>query len=150
MKWKTSPLVAHAARIAKPTLCVVAIDVGVVAANEVVSDGFKKGIQFDAKEKKAGPQKFLSKRSRREQHFSERTKVIIDIPIEHTGSEKNTMASPKLAFGQKLNVVFFISWQKNNFDDSRIDGQTGLTGTAVADANRKSITTDVLKAAQCE
>lgn len=58
VKWKTSPLVAHAARIAKPTLCVVAIDVGVVAANEVVSGGFKKGIQFDAKEKERAPRTF--------------------------------------------------------------------------------------------
>lgn len=57
MKWKTSPLVAHAPRIAKPTLCVVAIGVGVVAANEVVSGGFKKGIQFDAKEKEKEPRR---------------------------------------------------------------------------------------------
>lgn len=61
VKWKTSPLVAHAARIAKPTLCVVAIDVGVVAANEVVSGGFKKGIQFDADEKEREPRKFYEK-----------------------------------------------------------------------------------------
>lgn len=33
-KWRTSSLLAHAARIAKPTLRVVTIDVGVVATTE--------------------------------------------------------------------------------------------------------------------
>ena len=56
MKWKTSLLVAHAARIAKPTLCVVAIGVGVVAG-EVISGRFKKGVQFDVKKKEKKSQK---------------------------------------------------------------------------------------------
>jgi hypothetical protein len=75
VKWKTSPLVAHAARIAKPTLCVVAILVGVVAANEVVSGGFKKGIQFNAKEKES--RKFKNSREKfrtRKTFFSKRSR----------------------------------------------------------------------------
>lgn len=69
MKWKTSPLVAHAAGIAKPTLCVVAICVGVVAANEVVSGGFKKGIQFHTKEKESRNLKIQERSPEQEKHF---------------------------------------------------------------------------------
>lgn len=68
VKWKTSPLVAHAARIAKPTLCVVAIGVGVVAANEGVS-GFKKGIEFDAKEKERESRKIHKRSPEERKHF---------------------------------------------------------------------------------
>lgn len=68
MEWKTSPLVAHAARIAKSTLRVVAIDVGV--ADEVVSGGFKKGIR----RRRRGDRENLKIRKRspegRKAHFS--------------------------------------------------------------------------------